>query len=631
MLLFLIDMKRYVLLLFSLFYFQINLISKDILIIYDGERGKSEAFKSAMFIYNLLDHFSINSKEVLNVRDYKEGMVFKKDLIFVDFEEGFPEFEDLFISDLIRFEKEIVWINMHIDRFLDRTGERFGIEFEDFKFGKDWKVFYKGEDFPKEDPGMNLIKIKDKKNVNLLSSAMDENGRYFPYVIKTNNLWYFADSPFSFANEGGRFLILADLLHEILREYHSERHLALLRIEDVGPEDNPSFLKKIASFLSKEDIPFQISLIPFYKNPEEQYESRLSQKPSLVQAIRFMVNKGGTVVLHGATHQLRGVSAEDYEFWDDISGKPVSNESPDWVEERIKLALSECIKNGIYPLAWETPHYSGSRNVYTTISKYFTTFNDRIMAVEISGTQQIFPYESKLKDFNIFIVPENLGYVDIKNPEPEKIIQNAKNMLVVRDGIASFFFHSFVPLKHLKKIVKEMKKMGWKFVSLKDFPSEMRTDYCWVTSREGEGKIHLRNQYIHEILMDRKGKIIREYFSTQRQNGIFTKKIHFPPGYLYVAEGVDSLPEKKIGLRNAISEKIQEILKKDKNEILRFPTILLIKNPDLKGTDRFDQDSFESVFKVFGFTPVVINKEKILETSLRDFTIVCVPYTSANK
>ena len=621
-------MKKKILLLLSfILSFEFSLVSKNVLIIYDGERGKSEAFKSSMFIYYLLDHFSIDSKEILNVRDYRGGGISGKDLIFVVFEEGFPEFDEKFLSDLLDFKGGIVWINMHIERFLEKR--EFDIEFQGFKYGKDWKVFYKGEDFPKEERGMNLIRIKNKDKVEIISYALDEERKSFPYVIKTKNLWYFADSPFSYANEGGRFLILADILHDILNEPHPESHLALVRIEDVNPEDEPSNLKKIANFLSKEGIPFQISLIPFFKDPDNQYERTLSENPELSDAIKFAVKKGGTIVLHGSTHQWRGVTGDDYEFWDDIAGKPIPNESSDWIDQRLKDAIEECAKNGIYPLSWETPHYSASKNAYRTISKYFNSFNDRIMSAEISGTQQIFPYPANIKDLGILLIPENLGYVDFQKPEPEKIIESARNMLVVRDGIASFFFHPFVPIKNLKKIVKEMKKMGWKFISIRDFPCELRTESFWVTSKGGEGRINLRNQYIHEILMERSGKILMEKFSSSRHNGIFTKRIEIPKGGLYVLEGLDTLPERRKSFKDLISEKI--FPKKEVKEILKIPEILIIRKDRAKGEEKFDQESFESVFKIFGFRPKLISREKVIKTNLRDFTILCVPYPSAKE
>lgn len=620
-------MKKLFLLLILTLSLKSSVISKNILITYDGEKEKSEAFKSAMFIYYLLDHFSTDSKEVLNVRDYRKGQISKKDLIFVVFEEGFPEFNENFILDLANFNGEIVWINMHIERFFERVESE--IEFQDFKYGRNWRVFYKGEDFPKEDPGMNLIRIKDEGKVKIISNAVDEEGKAFPYVIKTKNLWYFADSPFSFANEGGRFLIFADLLHDILNEPHHESHLALLRIEDVNPETDPSSLKKVANFLSKERIPFQISLTPFFKDPDNQYERTLSENPELVDAIKFAVKKGGTVVLHGSTHQWRGVTGEDYEFWDDIAGEPIMNESPEWIDQRIRSAIEECVRNGIHPLSWETPHYSASKNAYRIISEYFNTFNDRLMSAEISGTQQIFPYPAKIKDLGILLIPENSGYVDFQKPEPEKIIESARNMLVVRDGIASFFFHPFVPIKNLKKIVKEMKKMGWEFISLRDFPCELKTESLWVTSTGGRGKINLRNQYIHEILMERSGKLLMERFSSYRHNGIFTKSIKVPKGGLYVLKGVDFLPERRKGLKEWVSEKF--FSKKKAKEILEISDVLIVKKDNARGEEKFDQESFESVFKIFGFKPKFINKEKITETNLRNFTIVCVPYPSAKE
>lgn len=626
-------MKKFILLVIFSVFLSFPLLAKNALIVYNGQKGRSEAYKSANYIHNLLEHFSTGQKTILNVSDYQEGMAKSRDYVFVVFEEWTPSLPTSFLKNLDQFKGEIVWLDLHLDELLKISPDKWGISYDSIIDRQDWKIFYKGEDFPKEETLLNVIFIKDEKNVSIHSTVTDSQGHIYPYVLQTKNLWYFADSPFSYALEGGRFLILSDLLHDILKENHPAHHEALIRIEDVSPEEEPSSLKKVADYLAKENIPFEVSLIPIFKNPKTQYQITLSERPEIVSALHYMVDKGGTIVLHGATHQSQGISAEDYEFWDDIEGVPIRHESLDWIDERIKLALQECFDNSLYPLAWETPHYSASKNTYRTIAKYFDTFFDRTMAAEISGTQQIFPYPVKLKDIRTIVLPENLGYIDYKRPEPESLIANAKNMLVVRDGMASFFFHPFVSLKYLKSVVKSMKKMGWKFVSIKNFPCNLKTESQWVTSSGGEGKIVLSNQYLREILMGEKGKIVKEEVSQTRSKGILAKKITIPPGSLYILEALDLLPDEKKSRFVSSSQKWLARIFKRKSEkpVLTLPKVLIISDKASTQAEDFDQKSFQSIFKVFGFNPDVQPLMKFKSIPLSDFNLLILPYSPAKQ
>ncbi len=103
------------------------------------------------------------------------------------------------------------------------------------------------------------------------------------------------------------------------------------------------------------------------------------------------------------------------------------------------------------------------------------------MSAKLAGTQQPFPYPVRLREYGVNVIPENLGYIDIDDPDPGPILLGAKRMQIVRDGVASFFFHPFVPLQHLKTTIRGMKEAGWEFVSLRDFPCHLRTESRWVS------------------------------------------------------------------------------------------------------------------------------------------------------
>jgi len=608
-----------------------RLSAEDALILYGGARDKSDSYISAKFLENLLGHFSsIRRTAVSPTADFEKETIEDKDFIFLVEEEDESLPPQPLLQRLLLFRGQIVWIDMHIDRFLALAPNSWSLSWEDFISESGMTVRYKDTDFTKEDPGLNVVKIHDPKNVRIYSTVRDREGREYPYVLRSKNLWYFADSPFSYAMEGGRFIVLADLLHDIVNEDHPARHQAMVRIEDVNAEDDPKSLKKIADYLEGKGVPFQVSLIPIFRNPESQYELMLSERPELVAALRYMVRKGGTIILHGATHQHRGVSADDYEFWDDIAGVPIAHESPDWIDQRIKQAIDECFAQGLYPLAWETPHYSASENTYRTIAKYFDTFYDRVMAAEVSGTQQIFPYPARLESLGAGVVPENLGYVNYIKPRPQEIVSAARKMLAVRDGMASFFFHPFVPIKHLRAIVKDMKKQGWTFVSIRDFPCNLRTESRWVTSEGGEGRINLSNQYFREVEIDRRGKLIEERVSPTRSKGTLSKTIEMPKGSLYVLEPLDLLPQKpeRKGLFYRLGQAFRLFRREKGKRILSIPRVLVLTRETASEAESFDQKSFESVFRVFGFNPKLLDSRRLKVGSLNRFNLVAVPYAA---
>ena len=157
----------------------------------------------------------------------------------------------------------------------------------------------------------------------------------------------------------------------------------------------------------------------------EKSEIYLSDRPEFVRAIRYMVSKGGSVVMHGVTHQFRGKSTDDYEFWDEFSDGPIPNDSRALVEKKLRLALEECFKNGIYPLTWETPHYAASQSDYRMFADYFNSAYDRTFRLIAVESGHYFPYTT-IDRFGRFIIPENLGYIPEEKPDPAVLVQELR-------------------------------------------------------------------------------------------------------------------------------------------------------------------------------------------------------------
>ncbi len=255
-----------------------------------------------------------------------------------------------------------------------------------------------------------------------------------------------------------------------------------------------------------------------------------------------MTARGGSVVLHGVTHQFRGTSADDFEFWDDLQDKPLSFETEDWVRKRIELGMNECFNNGIYPVAWESPHYGSSFLAQRVFKEFFSHVNERRMVLEKLGTQQYFPY--LLTDIHgQKVIPENLGYVSIEAPNPQRLVEDAQKMLAVRDGMPSFFFHSFVSLQHLKTIVEGVKRQGYQFVSLKSFGCQAVTRNRAVTTLSGPIRLNLDQEYLRSATLDSREQLMAEDISQMPLSGLAARKAILGSGQMAIYEGLLEKPE----------------------------------------------------------------------------------------
>src|ERR1035437_8822617 len=402
---------------------------KKILILTEGNTDlKSFAFADGRQLAALMGHFNTKTT-LIGVNQYSKNELNNFDFIFYIGYRLKNKVPDVFLNDILSSTKPITWLYTGFLEFskshnlLKAFG--FNITNYDSTTGFDF-VKSNGKIFTKGDTHTSIINISDKKGET-------------PYIIKSKNLIYVADSPFSYADENDRYLLFADMLHDILGENHKESHSALIRIEDISPMDNPDKLREIADVLSEKGIPFLVGVIPFYVDPGAGIRISLSDKPDLVDALKYMVKNGGTIVMHGITHQYKGITASDYEFWDDVTNKPIKDETETSISHKIELGVQEFMKNGLYPMIWETPHYTASFQLYKTISKYFSTAMEQRLAIEDFDHSQYFPYIINQDLFGQKIIPENLGYVpyDEKNKSvSEKAVQDilkgAKTNLNVR-------------------------------------------------------------------------------------------------------------------------------------------------------------------------------------------------------
>lgn len=581
---------------------------KKVLIIVEGTTSlKNYAMGDGRQLAALMGHFK-TSVVIKGVQDYKPGELTTYDYTFYVGFEPHNVVPTKFLDDVYNTDKPIIWLSTGMVEFCQRYNmkKKFGFTVTEIdsttKFDQ---VRANNSTFTKGEPHLGLIKITNTTIVNVLAKAYSTiKGKESPYAISAKNLIYFADSPFAYAIPSDHYIYFADALHDILHEDHEVSHHAMIRIEDVSLYDNPDNLREIADILSNRGIPFMVGVIPFFVDPGEGTRLSLSDNPDLVDALQYMVRNGGTIVMHGVTHQYKGVTASDYEFWDDNSGGVIKGETEEADARKIEMGIQEFMKNGLYPLVWETPHYTASFMFYKTIAKYFSTTCEQRLSIEDADFSQFFPYIIKKDLFGQTIYPENLGYVPL-NPDKDsslasvdELIRNAKYQLYVRDGFATAFFHSFLDLDLLKRLVDGLEELGYSFLDMREEINWVKMKDRVILSGNQAYTITLKDQYLLEAYYDKSGEVRDRSISEKRLLGPVTKHITLEPGEFYKAEPTEFREREGTFIEKTIA-KVERVYDNlfTKEENWKPARVLLLWNHFARGAFYNDQASFAAVFR----------------------------------
>lgn len=482
---------------------------RQILVLYQ-ERADAGRDLDAVMTANLAGRFG---RPVLREMEaYRGGDLARFDALLVVPAEGGARAPDALLADVRAADRPVIWLQHGIEPLFEDAA---------FAAAQGWRpaeraeagyvtVRYKERDFPRDLRAATRVAepvVADPVRVRTFAAARRQDGGEVPWAVRSGNLVYVAEAPFAFAHEDDRYLVFADLLFEVLAPQAPERHRAMVRIEDVGPEANPRRIRALADLLAAEGVPFSIAVYDTYRDPEGRYsEGRprqisLRQRPQLVQALEYAVSRGATLVAHGHTHQtdLRRnpyarVSGADYEFFAadlrdgafELRG-PLPNDGLASWRDRFAASRRAWRRAGLDPPdIFTTPHYAASPTAYAAAREAYRARYERALyfageakrggASAQAWETQFFPYET-VDLRGDFILPENLGFASgvrqgYSGRGPEELIATAQRNLAVRDGFASFYHHWHEDPHALQTIVRGIRDLGYRFVG----PAEVVRD-----------------------------------------------------------------------------------------------------------------------------------------------------------
>jgi uncharacterized protein YdaL len=457
--------------------------SKKVLLIYDARQYFGYVEDVVTSYRELLGHFDVDVFEQ-HQRDYRKGQLSGYDYVFIMGIEGDFSNSDL-VNDLIKTEKTLCWIGRGIDKLL-KDNENITFKYKG-KSDNIVNISYKDKSF-------NIGRVDELAIVDGLSqntevySWLSDGNKMYPYILRENNFWYVSKAEIY----PTLFYIFSDVLYDIFDEHDIQSSKVFIRLEDVHPFRDTEKLRAIGEYLNSKNIPFMIAMIPAYKSPDSSYITTMSEKPEFVETMKYLQELGGSIILHGYTHQGFGgeLSGEGYEFWDGINDSPLDLDMEKWIHERIGLGVQESVKNSIYPLAFEAPHYAICQKGYGILKNYFSTYCGHIQTSDQGFTTTSYPYN--LYNTQLFnkLVPENLGYIDVNNPLAINEIENNMNRVsVVRGFTAGVFYHPYIDIKYLKEIVEFIEAQDIEFYDLKKENNWVKWEEISIISKDGEIKV----------------------------------------------------------------------------------------------------------------------------------------------
>jgi len=431
-------------LIFSAAFGQASLPQADkkpsLLLIYSSTQIPKASDSMADVLKNPIRHFIADVKEI-TVEDYKKGLIEKYDAIFYlgvseNASQGFNEFVD----DAARHykTKTICWIYAGVEKFLSSSGLGDVVSVE-----KDALVYqqlsYNSQALESDKRIANKVILKKDNDSKIPVNGigiLKGDKESAPFSVRIQNFWYFPVVP---VNEDD-YIVFCDILHSILDVPclgQGKGRLAVFEIEGVNPATSPAKLRNICCVIAKSKARMITDLTPVdYKTGK-----RLSDNQFLMRMLNAMFSMDGPAVLN-----TRGIDSEQ-----------ILNEQIDML-----------VENEILPLAAKDGEESFLSDHFSTIVKY--------------GAVPFLTSDEKFKQA-LYI---NRRLTADKNDDPvSTLLAMAKKRLVLRDTVLCVAISPNMNPNDLKKIIKQLKRLGYKFFDLRRLPNYVRSDKTLIFSQPG--------------------------------------------------------------------------------------------------------------------------------------------------
>lgn len=470
---------------------------RRVLILYDST-GRFAAYgaQTGVFAANFASHFARPVRQP--VKRYRRGeMRHFAAVIYVGINYG-EHLPAGFLADARAGVRPVLWLGENAYQLTDRAYARaHGWRATGTVTRHFTTVRYRNVNLTTHARTLDRIRLLRPSRARVLGTAQTASGSSVPWAVRSGRLTYVAEASLDSEGSEDRSFAVADLMAGLFGPV-PQRHRALIRLEDVGPEADPVQLRQVANFLASRHVPFTVAAYPLYLGPAGQQPRKrisLTGNPAVDEAIKYMLSKGGTLALHGYTHQLgakhnpnNGESGEDFEFYRVhynaghklIYDGPTGRYPAVWARHRIAEALAAVRAAGLpRPEIWQFPEYGASPAAYRVAASMFVARFERVSyAAGPPGHENLKTLTEQMPPFLVRdvyggpVLPETLGYVQGADESGsgagsvrQILAAAAAQKGAVRDNVAGVYYHPFLGVGPLRSLVDGIQREGYKFVT----------------------------------------------------------------------------------------------------------------------------------------------------------------------
>src|SRR5699024_9419922 len=471
----------------------------NVLVIYSSSTEELDEHQRSLDM--LISHFTNDVAFVSSDDVEKEDLTDVTHLFYYSpVPEELPEtFESLFAD----YNETFVAIGYNSEQL----GDHFS--FVKPKGGKeiDQLVMTNDKDKETDSAPQKIIEVEPRENSKVvIEGKKQEDETTYPVMIKKGDRYFYGVDTIR-ASEA---VLFGEVLHEIFEVDHEEKNPAYIQLKDVHPLVDYKDVKDIDEILKEKDLPYMVSVTPVYIDPETGDKYHFSDNPELLEVLRDIQEDGGSIVLHGYTHQFRGTEGEEgFEFWDTKYNSPIyapadedyslkersdfdsETEYKDYISDlkqfetnyidtKLTKGIQELVKYGLYPLAFEPPHGSMSQNGYQVTSNYFSTYVGKVQLSDRDRNKtDRAPYiTSPTFLHGMQLLPETMDYQDLGSKQIPSIVTDLTEAInITDDGLFSGSYYPYLGVENFKQLIYEMEKLpNIEWIDLKEMDVWVKAD-----------------------------------------------------------------------------------------------------------------------------------------------------------
>ncbi|MES1043642.1 DUF2334 domain-containing protein [Heyndrickxia oleronia] len=341
---------------------------------------------------------------------------------------------------------------------------------------------------------LSIIHVIPPEESEILSTG-ENLGERFPFIVKKGKLSYIAATAFRTETKYS----VSQSLYSLLDQKPPDVHQAYIRLEDISPITDPKLLKETGEYLSEHNIPFYMAVIPVYVNSETGEYTTLASNKKLVRVLKELQKRGGMIIAHGYTHSYRHEeTGEGFEFWDAKLNQKIitknTDETPpkmknsldftseeeyqkylnkmnrlekEYIDEKLTNSIEHLTQLGLYPIAFEAPHYAMSPNGYHVTSEYFSSIFGQVQLSDENWEVMSAPlFASKPAiTSGMTLYPETIGFIDPTLSDPyQEMETKLKQLEKVPGSMIGGFYHPYIGLKylpHMVELIESVPNVEW--------------------------------------------------------------------------------------------------------------------------------------------------------------------------